>query len=93
MKGEDLKTWRLSIGLTRAQVAKELGVSARTVEAWEQSSKITPRSAAQIEGLQQRLDVLRIPIDDELRKKLREIALRKGVTPEEWATDLLKKVL
>jgi len=41
MEGNDIKNFRLSHGLSRAKLGKELGMSSATIERWE-SGKAKP---------------------------------------------------
>ena len=94
MNGPLLKKWRKDSGLSRAQIAKELGVSERTVESWEQEkSQITDRTKTQLEALRAEKDILAIPLTPELKKKLRTMAKERGVDPAVWAQELLEKFL
>jgi DNA-binding transcriptional regulator YiaG len=45
MTGAEIKEWRERIGQSRAWVGEHCGVSARTVEAWEQGVRHPGRSA------------------------------------------------
>ena len=45
MTGDEIRRWRESLGQSRTWLAERCGVSARTVEAWEQGSR-TPSGSA-----------------------------------------------
>jgi len=42
MDGKQVKAKREKLGLTRAELARRIGVSIRTVESWEQGARIEP---------------------------------------------------
>ena len=48
MTAADLRTWRRDQGLTRRQAGEALGVSSRSVEAWELGRKIPERTSRMI---------------------------------------------
>ena len=53
MTAADLRAWRRDQGLTRRQAGEVLGVSWRSVEAWELGRKIPERTSRMIDLLVQ----------------------------------------
>ena len=95
MTAIELKHWREKAGLTRAEVGAKLKVSARTVEAWEQTARhrpIPPREIDRLHNLM-RQDVLNVPTTPELRAKLNKLAKDRGLDPAQWAAELLAAAL
>lgn len=43
MTADELRAWRISLGVNRGSLGKLLGVSGRTVEHWEQGAWKIPR--------------------------------------------------
>ena len=95
MTAIELKQWRAKAGLSRAELGAKLKVSARTVEAWEQTARQRPIPPREIERLHDlmRQDVLNVPTTPELRAKLNKLAKERGLDPAQWAAELLAAAL
>lgn len=64
MTAEQFKSWRLSLGLSQAAAARELGISTRMLQYYESGEKPTPRAielacAAIAQGLDGKLSMRR----------------------------------
>ena len=58
-RGEALELWREEHGLTRAKVAKMIGVTANTIKSWETTERISGMMVAKVmQGLQVDLDTI-----------------------------------
>jgi transcriptional regulator with XRE-family HTH domain len=95
MTATELKRWRKSAGLTRDQLATRIGVSARTIEAWEQEGRnraIPTPALMRIKDLMNR-DTLNVPLSPALREKLDKLRKERGIDPSSWAAEILDKIL
>lgn len=95
MTAEQFKKARLALDLTRPQLAEKMSVSPRTIESWEQGDRgrSIPKWAILKMTEIQHLDVLKLPMTPDIRKRLEKRAKEKGVSPESLAVAFLDALL